>query len=112
MHERPGRQIQAGAAAHQPGVVGGNGGRSARSATDRPVPFQGRMRDHLPPAALRQWIRPYRLAGASMLHLLLPTWGDDDVRSVLGDRRSMLTANWTQETAIAIAAEAAFDASG
>jgi hypothetical protein len=29
---------------------------------------------------------------------------------ILGDRRSTLPANWTKETAIAIAAEAAFDA--
>jgi hypothetical protein len=34
-----------------------------------------------------------------------PTFG-----AILGDRRSTLPANWTQETAIAIAAEAAFDA--
>jgi hypothetical protein len=32
--------------------------------------------------------------------------------AILGDRRSTLPANWTRETAIAIAAEAAFDASG
>jgi hypothetical protein len=32
--------------------------------------------------------------------------------AILGDRRSTLPANWTKETAIAIAAEAAFDASG
>jgi hypothetical protein len=30
--------------------------------------------------------------------------------AILGDRRSTLPANWTTETAIAIAAEAAFDA--
>jgi hypothetical protein len=30
--------------------------------------------------------------------------------AILGDRRSTLPANWTKETAIAIAAEAAFDA--
>jgi hypothetical protein len=29
---------------------------------------------------------------------------------ILGDRRSTLPADWTRETAIAIAAEAAFDA--
>jgi hypothetical protein len=32
--------------------------------------------------------------------------------AILGDRRSTLPANWTSETAIAIAAEAEFDASG
>jgi hypothetical protein len=32
--------------------------------------------------------------------------------AILGDRRSTLPANWTKETAIAIAAEAAFDAAG
>jgi hypothetical protein len=32
--------------------------------------------------------------------------------AILGDRRTTLPANWTKETAIAIAAEAAFDASG
>jgi hypothetical protein len=31
--------------------------------------------------------------------------------AILGDRRSTLPANWTKETAIAIAAEADFDAS-
>jgi hypothetical protein len=30
--------------------------------------------------------------------------------AILGDRQSTLPANWTKETAIAIAAEAAFDA--
>ena len=30
--------------------------------------------------------------------------------AILGDRQSMLPADWTKETAIAIAAEAAFDA--
>ena len=30
--------------------------------------------------------------------------------AILGDRRGTLPANWTKETAIAIAAEAAFDA--
>jgi hypothetical protein len=32
--------------------------------------------------------------------------------AILGDRRSTLPADWTKETAIAIAAEAAFDATG
>jgi hypothetical protein len=32
--------------------------------------------------------------------------------AILGDRRGTLPANWTKETAIAIAAEAAFDAAG
>jgi hypothetical protein len=32
--------------------------------------------------------------------------------AILGDRQSTLPANWTKETAIAIAAEADFDASG
>jgi hypothetical protein len=32
--------------------------------------------------------------------------------AILGDRRSTLQANWTKETAIAIAAEVAFDAAG
>jgi hypothetical protein len=32
--------------------------------------------------------------------------------AVLGDRRSTLPANWTKETAVAIAAEARFDGSG
>ena len=31
--------------------------------------------------------------------------------AILGDRRSRLPANWTRETAVAIAAEARFDAS-
>jgi hypothetical protein len=32
--------------------------------------------------------------------------------AILGDRQSTLPANWTKETVIAIAAEAAFDAAG
>jgi hypothetical protein len=32
--------------------------------------------------------------------------------AILGDRKSTLPANWIKETAIAIAAEAAFDAGG
>jgi hypothetical protein len=32
--------------------------------------------------------------------------------AILGDRQSTLAANWTKETAIALAAEASFDASG
>jgi hypothetical protein len=32
--------------------------------------------------------------------------------AILGDRRSNLPADWTSETAVAIAAEAEFDASG
>ncbi len=32
--------------------------------------------------------------------------------TILGDRRTTLPADWTKETAIAIAAEAEFDASG
>ena len=32
--------------------------------------------------------------------------------AILGDRRSSLPADWTSETAVAIAAEAEFDASG
>jgi hypothetical protein len=32
--------------------------------------------------------------------------------AILGDRRSTLPADWTNETAVAIAAEAEFDASG
>jgi hypothetical protein len=32
--------------------------------------------------------------------------------AILGDRHSTLPANWTKETTIAIAAEAAFDAAG
>jgi hypothetical protein len=32
--------------------------------------------------------------------------------AILGDRRSRLPADWTKETAIALAAEADFDASG
>ncbi len=32
--------------------------------------------------------------------------------AILGDRQSKLPANWTKETAVALAAEAHFDASG
>lgn len=32
--------------------------------------------------------------------------------AILGDRQSKLPATWTKETAVALAAEAAFDASG
>jgi hypothetical protein len=46
-----------------------------------------------------------------MLHLLMPMVGGMPMFvAILGDRRSTLPENWTKETAIAIAAEAAFDA--
>jgi hypothetical protein len=46
-----------------------------------------------------------------MLHLLMPTVGGRPMFvAILGDRQGTLPANWTKETAIAIAAEAAFDA--
>ena len=46
-----------------------------------------------------------------MLVLPMPTVGGTPMFvAILGDRQSTLPANWTTETAIAIAAEAAFDA--
>jgi hypothetical protein len=48
-----------------------------------------------------------------MLRLLPTTTGGTPMFvAILGDRRSTLPANWTKETAVAIAAEADFDASG
>jgi hypothetical protein len=48
-----------------------------------------------------------------MLRLLTTTVGGTAMFvAILGDRRSTLPANWAKETAIAIAAEADFDASG
>jgi hypothetical protein len=48
-----------------------------------------------------------------MLPLPMPTVGGRPMFvAILGDRQSTLPANWTKETAIAIAAEAAFDATG
>jgi hypothetical protein len=46
-----------------------------------------------------------------MLPLPMPMVGGTPMFvAILGDRQSTLPANWTKETAIAIAAEAAFDA--
>jgi hypothetical protein len=48
-----------------------------------------------------------------MLRLLTTTVGGTAMFvAILGDRQSTLPANWAKETAIAIAAEADFDASG
>jgi hypothetical protein len=45
-----------------------------------------------------------------MLPLPMPMVGGTPMFvAILGDRQSTLPANWTKETAIAIAAEAAFD---